>query len=77
MEWITIDKARVRDFLPMDGSTFLALWKGQFCLASYDEDIDHFWIQMQPGVYSGDMQVSHEREGKFTHYCNLEFPEGY
>lgn len=71
------DRNNVRKELPMHGSTFLALWKGQFCLACYDEDIDHFWIQMLPGTYSADMKVDHEREGKFTHWCKLEYPEDY
>lgn len=78
MYWIKIDrKNNVRKQLPIDGSTFLALWKGQFCLVSFDEDIDHFWLNMQPGVYRADMKVDHEREGKFTHYSILEFPLDY
>lgn len=78
MEWITIkDRNKVRFEIPIDVSTFLALWKGQFCLASYDEEIDHFYLQMLPGTYNGDMKVDHEREGKFTHFCKLEYPEDY
>ena len=78
MEWISVkDRNKPRECLPMDGTTFLALWKGQFCLASYDDDIDNFWFQMLPGVYTGDMKVDHEREGKFTHWCSLKYPEDY
>jgi len=77
MKWITIDRDKPREFLPMDGSTFLALWKGQFCLTSYDDTIDKFWLQMLPGGFLGDQSVCHEREGKFSHYAKLEFPEDY
>jgi hypothetical protein len=78
MEWITItDRSKIREYLPLDGNTFLALWKGQFCLASYDDIIDHFWLQMLPGAFTGDLKVEHEREGKFTHWCKLEFPKDY
>ncbi len=77
-EWIKVeDKNIVRHYLPMYGTTFLALWKGQFCLASFDEDIDRFWLQMLPGQLSGDMEVSLEREGKFTHYRVLDYPKDY
>lgn len=78
MEWISVkDTKDPRECLPLDGSTFLALWKGQFCLASYDEDIDRFWLQMLPGLYTNDMKVDLEREGKFTHFCILKYPEDY
>ncbi len=77
MEWIKIpDTENVRKYLPKD-KVFLALWKGQFCLADYDEEIDRFWLQMLPGTYEYDMQVPLERERKFTHYCNLELPKDY
>jgi hypothetical protein len=73
MNWINVKDQT----LPKDESTFLALWKGQFCLASWDSEIQRFWLQMLPGQMSGDMKVDPEREGKFTHWCKLEYPEDY
>lgn len=73
MQWINVKDQP----LPKDGSTFLALWKGQFCLISWDEDIERFWLQMLPGQYERDMEVAPERELKFTHWCKLIYPEDY
>jgi hypothetical protein len=78
MKWNTIeDRNAPRKYLPMDGETFLAIWKGQFCLSCYDDEEDCFWLQMLPGTYSGDMKLIKEREYKFTHWCKLEYPLDY
>ncbi len=73
MEWISIEN---RDQLPKD-NVFLALWKGAFCIVEYKEDDDHFYMGMMPACYTGFMKVDHEREGKFTHYCDLKYPPDY
>lgn len=75
MEWITIPKGtpydKVRDFLPKD-KVFIALWKGAICFCDYNDDDDHFYIAMQPHAYYDFQRVDHERERKFTHYCELK-----
>lgn len=76
LKWIKITNPAIRNELPKD-KVFLALWKGCFAIAEYDEDEDRFYICFMPACMSGIMKVAHEREGKFTHYCNLEYPEDY
>ena len=73
MQWINVEEQPV----PRDGETYLALWKGQFCLTAFDEDEDAFWLQMLPGRYAGDMLLPEERVGKFTHWYKLEYPKDY
>jgi hypothetical protein len=77
MQWIKINNPDPRLQLPLDGSTFLATWKGQFCLTSFDEEENKFWLQMLPGVHDSDMLVEHEREKKFSYYAKLEYPKDY
>ena len=67
----------VKGVPPKDGEVYLALWKGCFCLASWDEEINCFWLSMYPGTYEKDMIVSPEREFKFTHYAVLKKPDDY
>ena len=77
MEWIAIPKSiEPRQYLPM-GSVFLALWKGAFVIAEFDKDANCFYICCLPAQMAGIMKVDREREGKFTHYCKLEFPKDY
>lgn len=77
MDWITIpDRNEVRKYIPKD-KPFLGLWKGVICLCEFDEDVDRFYVGMMPGCYLGFWKLDIEREGKFTHYCELELPEDY
>ncbi len=78
MQWVTIkDKRKPRESLPKYGSTFLALWKGYFCLACFDSEVNHFWVHLLPGTCSIHTKVDHKEEKKFTHYCILQYPEDY
>lgn len=56
---------------------FLALWKGAVGLCQYDEEENAFYWCNQPAVYAGIMRVSHEREAKFTHWCDVTIPDDY
>lgn len=77
MKWNKVpDHCRSREVLPKDGE-FLALWKGSICLCEYSMEENCFWIAMYPSQQAGFMRVSHDREGKFTHWCQLELPEDY
>ncbi len=73
IKWINVKD----NCLPKDESTFLALWKGQFCLAAWDSEIERFYLQMLPGTYVSDMEVEPEREAKFTHWARLQYPDDY
>jgi hypothetical protein len=76
MDWKRVDRKNPREALPKD-KVFLALWKGVICLCEFDEDIDHFYIGMMPAVYLGFWKLDKEREGKFTHWCELNMPCDY
>lgn len=77
MKWIKISNPHiVREELPKD-KQFLALWKGQFGICEFNEDEDFFCLCLLPAQMAGIMNVSREREGKFTHYALLEYPEDY
>jgi len=73
MKWLSAKDAP----LPKDESTFLALWKGQFCLAAWDEEDNRFWVCWMPNQSTISWKVDPEREGKFTHWAKLERPEDY
>lgn len=77
MKWKEIpedDNQNARLYMPMDGTTFLAIWKGQFCLASFIEERDLFSIVMLPGMGGIFVEIAKEREGKFTHWTFLVYP---
>lgn len=77
MKWQKIeDRSKARDYLPKD-KPFLAFWKGVICLCQFDEDEDQFYIGFLPTEYTGFFKVAKEREGKFTHWIELELPEDY
>lgn len=77
MNWI---KIKNRDYaiaeMPKD-RVFLSLWKGAICITEFDEEERAFYICMFPAAMAGIMKVSQEREGKFTHWCELKLPEDY
>jgi len=71
MKW---NKVTNRNDMPFDRK-FLALWKGAICLASYDEELNQFWLCLDPDC--GVMLIAHERENKFTHWAELQKPDDY
>ena len=79
MEWIKIPADmpghRKRDLLPKDRQ-FLALWKGTPSLMEWDGEDSTFWISFLPASM-GAWKLSVEREGKITHWCDLEMPKDY
>lgn len=77
MKWKKlINKPFDRNELPKN-EPFLALWKGGICLVEYCEDENCFYACNLPAQSAGLTRISHEREGKFTHFCEIEFPEDY
>ena len=77
MDWIKIkNKNNAIAELPKD-KVFLALWKGTICITEFYEEERAFYICMMPAQMSGIMRVDQEREGKFTHWCELNIPEDY
>lgn len=62
--------------LPKD-RVFLALWKGAKCLVEYDEEDHLFYLAMMPAQTCGIMRVPQDREMKFTHWADIEWPENY
>ena len=77
MKWIKCPEGmhNGRACLPLD-KQFFAIWKGCICIAEYDSDDDCFYICTLPAQY-GVMKVDRERECKFTHYCEIVYPEDY
>lgn len=77
MDWIKIkNRDNAIQELPKD-RVFLSIWKGAICLTEFDEEERVFYISMFPASLAGIMQVSQEREGKFTYWCELSLPEDY
>ncbi len=66
----------LKNLLPKN-EPFLVLWKGVICLCEYDEDIDRFYLGMMPASYLGFWKLDVEREGKFTHFCEIKIPSDY
>lgn len=66
INWIPVI---TRNFMPMDGSNFLSIWKGRICLTKYDEEENSFWICMDADRFTAI--IGPERENKFTHWMPL------
>ncbi len=73
LNWIKVNH---KSELPKD-RVFLSLWKGAICLTEFDDEEGRFYLCMFPASMAGIMQVAQEREGKFTHWCELTKPEDY
>ncbi len=79
MNWITIKNTEYpRHEMPMDGSTFISLWKGRISLTQFDEEEGRFYIIWFPAEYPASARIEQEREDKFTHWMKLPgLPEDY
>lgn len=67
MEWI-----KVNDFEMPKNRTFIAFWKGIYCLSEYDEG--HFYISFAPCIFFCGKKIEKHQEKWFTHWCELELP---
>lgn len=76
MQWQEIKNKNhlARHELPQD-RPFFAIWKGAYCIAEYNDEWDLFSICYLPAQMAGIMTVSRDREGKFTHWCEIKNPE--
>jgi hypothetical protein len=56
--------------MPMDGTVFLAIWKGRISMCQFDGE-SNFYIIFEPGNYSQCMKIDRDRENKFSHWMPL------
>lgn len=76
MEWKKIDeRIRVRDQVPHD-KPFIALWKGAIVFLEWNDE-GKFYMCMGPSTYPMTGAIDRDREGKITHFMELQRPEDY
>ena len=63
--------------LPKDEKDYLGLYKGQFCIFTYEEDKNIYSMCWMPSVYDHTWSIEEEMWGKFTHWADLILPEDY
>ena len=60
---------------PKDEQNYLAIFKGQFCLAAWDEDDDNYTLMWMPNTYTEAWVVDKDRfQQKVTHWAHLVYP---
>ncbi len=68
---------------PKDGENYLGLFKGQFALISWDEDLRQYEIMWMPNTYDCSMYIDERRYeecyggNKLTHWAKLVHPKEY
>lgn len=73
MNWINSEETPV----PKDLNVYLGLFEGQFCLISWWEEDNCFWMNWLPGQYSSDTKIKKEEEIKISHWCLINKPIDY
>lgn len=70
--WNSIDDVP----MPRD-RMILAIWKGQYCIAEFDKEEDHWWICWMPYTYELRWPIKDEAVLNFTHWSELTLPADY
>ena len=73
IKWVNVKEKP----FPKDGENYLALFKGQFCLLTWDEDKERHIMAWMPNSYDHVWELAPERERKITHWAKLVLPEDY
>lgn len=70
IDWINTKLKEV----PKDDNIYLGIFEGQFCLISWWEEDNAYWMQWLPGQYKSDTKIKKEEEPKISHWAFLHKP---